>query len=231
MHSRLKKANFTYLLIGLLSVLFIGPLTLDLFGYSSQLLTSLTFSATMIIGVWSLLNSKALFRFGMVLIVISLSTSILAPVYPQWRLHLVDMLAVITFCSMSFTFILADITTDLKVDANRVVGATCLYLLIGLVFGIIYIVLETFLPGSFANLPEKSEQVTSAFFYYSFVTLTTLGYGDITPLRPIARTIAYLEAIVGVFYMAIMIGSMVGLLLNRANAKIVGENNTDNSNK
>ena len=98
--------------------------------------------------------------------------------------------------------------------------------MLGLVFGITYTVLETLLPGSFANIPEQPKAISSSLFYYSYVTLTTLGYGDIVPLRPLARTIAYLEAIVGVFYMAILVGSMIGILLNRANAKIV-ENGTD----
>jgi hypothetical protein len=221
MPSPLKKPNFTYLLVGLLAVLVIGPVTLDLFGYSSELLTRLTFSATMMIGILSLHESKTLFRFGLVLIGISLCASLLDPMFPEWRMDIIHPFIVMTFCVMSFKFILADLTIDLEVDSNRVVGAVCLYLLIGLMFGITYNILEVMLPGSFSNLPEKPENVASAFFYFSYVTLTTLGYGDITPLRPLARTITYLEAIVGIFYMAIMIGSMIGLLLNRANAKIV----------
>jgi len=224
MHSRLTKFNFTYLLIGLLSVLIVGPLTLDVFDYSSDLLTSLSFSTTMIIGIWSFHQSKALFRFSLLLIAVSLCASALDPAFPEWRLQILNMLVVMTFCTMSFIFILADITADMKVDANRVVGAVCLYLLIGLIFGIIYTILETFITGSFSNLPEEKEHVSSVFLYYSYVTLTTLGYGDITPLRPLARTVAYLEAIVGVFYMSIMIGSMIGLLLNRGNVKIVDNN-------
>jgi len=129
------------------------------------------------------------------------------------------MLVVLIFCIMSAIFILAEITADLKVDANRVVGGICLYLLIGLVFGIAYTILEALLPGSFSKMPEQAQSMNSELIYYSYVTLTSVGYGDIVPLRPLVRTIAYLEAIIGVFYMAIMIGSMIGLLLNRAGSQ------------
>ncbi|MGR9037551.1 MAG: ion channel, partial [Gammaproteobacteria bacterium] len=50
--------------------------------------------------------------------------------------------------------------------------------------------------------------------YFSFVTLASLGYGDITPLAPLARTLAYLEAIGGQLYIAIMLAGLVGLFLN-----------------
>ena len=49
--------------------------------------------------------------------------------------------------------------------------------------------------------------------YYSFVTLTTLGYGDITPIHPVARTLAYLEAVIGQLYIAVLIASLVGRYL------------------
>lgn len=224
MQSHLRNPNFTYLLIGLLAVLTINPFMLDLFDYSSSLLTSLTFSSTLVIGIWSLHESKALFRFGIFLIFISLATSALDPIFPGRYLDIIDMIVLMVFCGMSFRFILEDITADLKVDVNRVIGATCLYLLIGLVFGLLYTIMEAFVPGSFSNLPGETERISGELFYYSYVTLTTLGYGDIVPLRPIARTLAFLEAIVGVFYMSIMIGSMIGLLLNRANAEILEKN-------
>jgi len=221
MKSQLRNPNFAYLLVGLLTVLFINPLSLDLVGYSSPLLTSITFSATLVIGVWSLLESKLLFRLGLLLIIISLTVSAANAVYPNIVFRLTDTIVIMTFCGMSFFFILSEITSDLKVDSNRIIGAICLYLLLGIVFGLIYTIIELFLPGSFSNLPLKQEQVSSDLFYYSFVTITTLGYGDIAPLRPLSRTVAYFEAIVGVFYMSILIGSMISLLLNRAKAELI----------
>ena len=52
--------------------------------------------------------------------------------------------------------------------------------------------------------------ITSHFLYYSFVTLTTLGYGDITPVHPVARMLSYLEAVIGQLYLAVLVASLVG---------------------
>ena len=71
-------------------------------------------------------------------------------------------------------------------------------------------------PGSFAgitagNVTELLNQLT----YFSFVTLTTLGYGDILPLTPIATSLAYLEAVIGQLYIAILIAGLVGTHLSQ----------------
>ncbi len=79
-----------------------------------------------------------------------------------------------------------------------------------------YALIEAVAPGSFGGL---SEQVTDAdwnpdWVYFSFVTLTTLGYGDILPLTFSARSLAYFEAIVGQFYLAVLVAGLVGAYLS-----------------
>jgi len=216
MKSHLRQPNFVFLLVGILAVLFINPITVDLFDYSSPFLTSLTFSGTLIMGVWSLHESKALFRIGLTLIVVSLGIALIVSIEPELvLLKVLDLLILLVFCGMSFFFILEEITTDLDVDINRVVGGVCLYLLLGLIFAIVHSLIEIFLPGSYSNAEIDADSYTNM-FYFSFVTLTTLGYGDITPLRPLAKAFSIFEAVVGVFYMSILIGAMIGLLLNKA---------------
>ena len=65
-------------------------------------------------------------------------------------------------------------------------------------------------PGAFNGLDGGSDQSFLQLLYYSFVTLTTLGYGDISPVSPVARALAYLEAVSGVMYVAILVASLVG---------------------
>jgi len=103
------------------------------------------------------------------------------------------------------------------VNINRIVGSVSLYLLLGLIWTLIYLVLLTFdasaLSGiEFGNWRESFPQVA----YYSFVTLTTLGYGDILPANHLARFFAYMEAIAGVFYMAIVVASLVSIGITEA---------------
>jgi hypothetical protein len=102
LYPRAKKANFTYLLIGLLTVLLINPVMQDVFGYSSRLLTSLAFSSVMIIGVWSLHKSRRLFRFGLLLISLSLGASVLSTLFPSGPMQTLHLLVVALFCGTSF---------------------------------------------------------------------------------------------------------------------------------
>ncbi|MFV0333201.1 MAG: potassium channel family protein [Tropicimonas sp.] len=95
-------------------------------------------------------------------------------------------------------------------DLDTLLGAIFGYLLLGLTWALLYVHIDLWQPGAFA-LPEGSE-VWSSMLYYSLVTLTTVGYGDITPLSPAARMAAGFEAVVGVLYIAVMVGSIVGNL-------------------
>ncbi len=94
------------------------------------------------------------------------------------------------------------------VSAETMYAALSTYLLVGLFFGLIYWSLEQSFPGSIAGPSELTE--TGA-VYYSFVTLSTLGYGDITPRSDIARGIAVFEVIGGQLFLAVMIARLIGL--------------------
>lgn len=105
-----------------------------------------------------------------------------------------------------------------RVTAETIAGAICVYLLIGVMWANVFSILETVQPGSFSSggvQPHASVGETSLraqfghFAYYSFVTLSTLGYGEITPLTRPARSLAALEAIVGQLYLAVLIARLV----------------------
>jgi len=98
-----------------------------------------------------------------------------------------------------------------KVDLNIIVGSVALYIIIGYIFSIFYTLLLEFRPMAFKgievaawydNLPTTT--------YFSFVTLTTLGYGDISPAIPLAQVIVILEAVTGMFYLAAIVASLIG---------------------
>jgi hypothetical protein len=94
-----------------------------------------------------------------------------------------------------------------------VIHATlCLYLIIGLFWGSLYSLLYELDPDSFAGVLLEYDQdgLLTAFNYFSMVTLTTLGYGDITPQTPGAGALCQMEAIVGQFYTAVVVAWLVG---------------------
>jgi hypothetical protein len=100
-----------------------------------------------------------------------------------------------------------------RVTFHRVQGAVLLYLNFALLFFTVYRLLANLLPNAFSNLPQSGAEHGSgaALLYFSFSTLTTLGYGDITPVHPLARSVANLEAVIGQLYPATLLARLVSL--------------------
>jgi hypothetical protein len=96
---------------------------------------------------------------------------------------------------------------------DRIVGAICVYVLIGLAWAKIYETLDDIVPGSFRFPADTAWAMPSLlrYRYFSFVTLATLGYGDVTPVTALAGTLAWMEAISGQLYIAITISRLVAL--------------------
>jgi hypothetical protein len=99
------------------------------------------------------------------------------------------------------------------VTQHRIEGAVAAYLLFGLVWATAYKLVSLQVPDAFAGAWPRSSELDEGWVYYSFVTLTTMGYGDITPVAPLARSLAILEALTGQLYPAILLGRLVSLQL------------------
>lgn len=103
------------------------------------------------------------------------------------------------------------------VTANRLQAAVCAYLLIGLGWGLVFSVIEHLRPGAFLDPvggSSESHAVLAGFphlIYYSFTTLTTLGFGDVVPVTPLARSLSTLEAVIGQLYLALLVARLVGI--------------------
>lgn len=211
-----KQANFLYLLAGLLITTIANPLYEELTGASLNIVSQLAFSATLIIGLWSLVTSKALFYTGIALAAFSALLTGISVVRPSLLLETLTLLTALIFCSISLVISLRHVLFDRHMDLNRLVGGICAYLLLGLLIGILNILVHLYIPGSFDGIDQGTySRIGSELIYYSFVTMTTLGYGDITPEGPVARVLAYLAAITGQFYIAILVGTLVGMYLSQ----------------
>ena len=100
------------------------------------------------------------------------------------------------------------------VTVHRVLGAIALYLNIGLMFATLYGLIWHFIPNSFNNIPSGPNwQADGTIVYFSFVTLTSTGFGDVTPLHPIVRTLANVEAIIGQLFPATLLARLITLEL------------------
>jgi hypothetical protein len=130
--------------------------------------------------------------------------------------------AVLMSTALFIGFLIWNLLRDLLVGerstSERVYGALCAYLFIGLLFSLLFTHMEFRSPGSFllrgetiSGAAESEAALVPTFTYFSFVTLTTLGYGDITPATTYARTLAFLEALIGQLYLAVMVATLVGI--------------------
>lgn len=109
-------------------------------------------------------------------------------------------------------------TTDVTIDV--IYASISVYFLIGVFFGIVFTLLEYLMAGSF-NVPQQAgdQSFYTAFaedlIYFSFITLTTTGYGDIVPLLQPARYLAILEAITGQIYLTVIIARLIGMHISQ----------------
>lgn len=207
--------NFRYLLIALLIYLLAVPFAFDLQLFPYGIIRATGFSILLAIGILSLRNAERIFWPAMAFVVIGIALNILdvffgGPLFfPGSLLLMLAFLMLATFASMK------QIALDNVMSANRIVGAICVYLLLGVIWSVLYALLEFALPGSFAGIAEPGGSGWSPdWIYYSFVTLTTVGYGDMLPLTYSARALSYIEGIFGQFYLAILVAGLVSAYLS-----------------
>jgi VanZ family protein len=102
-----------------------------------------------------------------------------------------------------------------RVTFHRIIGAVLLYLNIGLTFAALFCFVALMVPNAFSGMEPLQDNlaVASKLIYFSFVTLTSVGYGDIAPLHPFARSLANIEAIIGQLYPATLLARLVTLQL------------------
>jgi hypothetical protein len=214
------KFGFLGLLICLVSLIVIVPL-LQEFSPARPVLRIFS-TAVLLFSVYSFLNKKR------VLVIASLlATPAFIANWISYSFQTSTTLLVKDgFNAIFFGFIVVSILFEIfkkkDITLDMIYGSICVYLLIGVAWAYVYAVLENISPGSFSfplhyfqahpSLSE-SEAHSSLLFYYSYVTLSTLGYGDITPVTHPAQSIAVLEAITGQFYLAILVARLVGIYI------------------
>ncbi len=140
---------------------------------------------------------------------------------PQTTVTLIGHGLAVAFYFWAAVLIVASLFRRRTLTLDSVFGAVCGYLLLGMAWGVLYAMLDAGRPESFEVGSRLAEQVRAddsrlpLFTYYSFITLTTVGYGDVTPVSAPARTCAWLEALTGQFYIAVLVAGLVGALLAR----------------
>lgn len=166
-------------------------------------------------------------------VMIGVSANIRPEGHKCWIIPLLGMIVLITtfLDSLSLGFMIAskliallyftyaiflfgkNIFTDYHRDFDRIFGSISVYLLIGVVYAIIYLTIQTIYPGSIVYQQTGKSVIDSFdFYYFSFITLTTVGFGDIIPTNDLTRAFAMLEGITGLFYLAVLVASLTNIL-------------------
>lgn len=199
------KSKFFFLFISLILLAILNPLIEG--GKIQQLIFFLVLGLVPLAVVYAASHKKSQFKVAFILAFVFILTHISFVFFESKSVIVLDTIATIVLFGYMIFIIFAHIFKAKKVDLDSIFGAVSVYLLLGAIWSSVYFMIEYLLPGSFSG----TNLGLNDFIYFSYVTLTTLGYGDILPVRSLARSLAVLEAIVGALYLAITIARLVSL--------------------
>ena len=204
----LTQHRFLLLLISLLLIALFQPFIVGFGFLGARSLLSIFLSVILFSSLYAISDNKRFFIVALILALPSFGA--------RWVIYFFGsstslnvMFQSITALFLIFTagIILSHVLKDEAVTAEKISAAICVYLLIGLIWAYLFSLVHALQPGSF----QIENPDFSHFVYYSFITLSTLGYGDITPLTPQAQSLAYVEAIAGQIYLTVLVARLVGL--------------------
>ncbi|NOR54766.1 MAG: two pore domain potassium channel family protein [Sulfurovum sp.] len=207
-----KQNNFVYLFFSLIILLFSAAVLVEFPGSIGNDIFSLVILSMLLVSLKSLHTDNTWKRTGYVIIGFFALLTILAKLFPHQATVYFLLVLLLVFFIRIFIIASKQVFFVGDVDANKIIGSLTLYIILGLIWAVIYLLLIAMDPLAFSGIESTNwQQGFSRVAYYSFVTLTTLGYGDILPTNHIAEFFVYMEAIVGVFYMAIIVSSLLSL--------------------
>ena len=208
--------RYGILLICLLFAMILQP-TIDT--QIGKLIMELFFIAVLLAGVRAIQVDKRLLRFEIILLVASLACGAVGSLVDHELLFLVGLVGRAVFLVLVAIDILRDLFRGSEVTGDKLAGAVCVYLLIALIWGYAFLITEFVTPESFSFTQgnDRMELWISReffpFFYFSMVTMTTVGYGDMAPVTTVAQTLATTEALIGQVYLTILVARLVGMFL------------------
>lgn len=223
--SRLEQARFTQLLIGLALLLFVTPFV-DTFRNElgrtiASVVVTLLLAVVLLAAALAVSHDRKRSRaitLGMAGACLILN--LLAHLSDESAIRVVQEILTIGFLIHVVRLIVRSLFQQQDVDFDSIAASMCGYLLIGVAFAVVFSLVMEFNPDALttnsAAQPTSitfrfGDQHTATTLYFSFVTLTTLGYGDITPVSMPARMLTTAEALIGQLYLVVLVARLVGL--------------------
>ena len=200
--------HFRFLLFAIVLMFALRPF---LEGYVNiGLLTDIFFFLILLSGAYAFSYQRRTFLVVLFIAVPTLLLGVTSHFLASEPIEIAKRIGIALFLGYVLVIILSHIFREKEVTEDLITGAVCAYLLIGMLWTFVFYFLELAHEGSFAHSNQALHDI-GAFLYFSFVTLTTLGYGDVVPLTGPARSLAILEAVMGQLYLAITIARLVGV--------------------
>ena len=208
------KNRFLLLIISILSFMILSPLFQGFVGIC--LLLDVFLTAIFISAIYAISHKRHFSLIGVLL-----ALPMLIAVWSSYFVKSLPLIVLGSCCGiLFFAFaalnILSFIFRQDEVTFNVINGAVVVYLLVAVMWAFLFRLIETLQPGSFAIESSVVQESRLLFFYYSFVTITTLGYGDVTPVTDVARSFAFLEAVVGQIYLVVLVARLVGIHISQS---------------
>jgi hypothetical protein len=177
---------------------------------AARIFLQIFLTAIVIFMVYIISGKKRVIIFNVLLAIVMLVSMWLQYVYPNKGVLAIGMIAGVLFTGLVIANFLAIMFQSDEITREVIFAALLSYLLAALMWAFLYTFLELVDPASFNIDLSQPEGYLSEFQYYSFVTITTLGYGDITPMTGVAKSFSALEAVVGQLYVVVVIAWLVG---------------------
>ena len=203
------KERFLILLGLILGLLVLVPI-LNRF-IALRIFLDIFLTAIIIIMVYAVSDKKGHIIVGLLVAAVMLASLWSQYTYPNKSIAAIGMILGVLFTSVVIANLLGFVLKSAEVNREIIYAAILLYLLAALMWAFLYTFLELIDPASFNIDLNRSGSHLLVFQYYSFVTITTLGYGDITPVTDVAKAFSVLEAVVGQLYLVVAVAWLVGM--------------------
>ena len=195
--------RFTPLVLVL--VLSLGPLEL----LESRWLEVLVRGGTLAAAAYALGRGRR-GRVGvLVLLVPILGLQLMDLGLPSITVQIASVAAAALFLGFVLWVVIVEVLGAQRINPDVLMGGIAIYLLFGYLFAMFYILMERLQPGSFTNI-DSDALLGERLQYFSFITLSSVGYGDISPVSLLARRVAVMEAVFGQLYLTVFVGRLVG---------------------
>jgi voltage-gated potassium channel len=214
-----RKARYRPLLVSLLFLSLVVPLFEDL-AYGT-LVIDVVSTSVLVSGAWTASHRPRDLVIMIALAAMVVGTQLLGLWLDLRAANVLSAIVTVGFVGCVTIMLLSDLMQATQISADTIGGAICGYMMIGITWGSLFFVIQLFEPRAF-NLPEAARPTFALFqseylqlIYYSMVTLTTVGYGDISAKIPLAQNLSSLEAMIGQFYIAVLVARLVSLQMTQ----------------